>query len=223
MNLEDTTMKVMLLLFFVFTMGCQSNTSSVNVETSEEIKFSVGKEVIFNDVSIENKMVDTCKSNNYVSVLYELPKQDSASFELKIVTNDGMPLIQKKLNIRPEMSHIRGCNDVYTMIGFPCGGPCSARVFIFTDRRRPIKQFSYVSEVKNNEEVISYIKNEDFDHLILHNLVTSKEMIVDITDMNKWYYGHPDSLVIKNKWLEIYYSNHDKKGTSKKVSIEDLY
>jgi hypothetical protein len=108
------------------------------------------------------------------------------------------------------------------VVGFPCGGPCYSQVFIFTDNKRPIEQYNYSQKIKNNQNIIAHIKNEQFEKLIIHNFFNSKELIVDISDSNLWNYGQMDSMLVKKNNLILYYKSVKKTSKSKTIDLKSI-
>lgn len=163
-----------------------------------------------------------CESSKFISVLEEIPNRDSDAYKLTITPKNGKSKIVKVLDIRPAMSQIHYCNDLYTEVGFACGGPCYSRVFIFTDKDRPNEQYVYSQKVKNNPNVIAHIKDEEFEKLIIHNFLNSKELIVDISDANFLNHGQMDSLLITKDNLVLYYLSDKNKNITKRINLKAI-
>lgn len=170
----------------------------------------------------KEEKIDSCTTEKYTSRLREIPNQSTNTYELTITSKNRKLQINKFLDVRPEMSRITYCNDLCTVVVFPCGGPCYSRVFVFTDSARPQEQYEYAVQAKNSTNLISHIEDEDFEHLIIRNLSNSKIMILDVPDMNLWVYGQPDSMVVEKKDLILYYQSKDKSQVSKKVSLKPI-
>ena len=164
----------------------------------------------------------TCESALFSSLLEEIPNQDSNAYKITITSKENNISFSKLLDTRPQGSHINYCNDLYTVVGFPCGGPCYSRVFVFTDKNRHIEQYSYAQEVKNNTSIIAYIKDEAFENLIIHNFLNDKELFIDISDMNYWVYGQADSLIFQNENLLLHYASIDNEFVTKEVSLKSI-
>lgn len=142
--------------------------------------------------------------------------------KITISSKDGKTKFTKILDTRPEMSQIHYCNDLYTVVGFPCGGPCYSRVFVFTDKSRAVEQYDYPQEVKNSINIIGHIKDEKFENLIIHNFLNSKELVVHLPDSNPWNYGQMDSMSVKNDKLILYYQSKSSKSIAKSVNLKSI-
>ncbi len=214
-------MKLYLTLTVLMFFSCQnSKQEKVKVPTTQKESFSVEsaqkKEAEFLDSTYK------CENAKFSSVLEEIPNRDSNAFKLTITSKENKNKFTKILDTRPGMSKINYCNDLYTVVSFPCGGPCYSQVFIFTDKNRPIEQYAYSQEVKNNSTIIGHIKDEEFEKLIIHNFLNSKELTVDISDMSYWNSGQLDSMVIKNDNLILYYQSKNEKQKTRSVNLKSI-
>lgn len=219
-------MKIYFILLILLFLSCQRDTKQDknNISTSKK-KNSLTKLPKVVNNGREKEFLDSiynCENNEYISVLEEIPNRNSDAYKLTITSKKGNCKFTKILDTRPEMSQIHDCNDLYTEIGFPCGGPCYSRVFVFTDKNRPIEQYGYVQKVKNNPKFIAHIKNEEFENLIIHNFSNSKELTVDISDANFLNYGQMDSLFIKKDNLFLYYLSNKNKNIAKKINLKTI-
>lgn len=163
-----------------------------------------------------------CESFQYISKLEEIPNADSNAYKLTISSKDGKKQFSKILNTRPGMSQINYFNDLYTVVGFSCGGPCYSQVFVSTDENKPTEQFAYGQKVKNNPNFIVHIQDEEFKELIVYNFENKKELFVDISDNNYWNYGQMDSIIMKNESLFVYYMNEKHKAIKKVVNLKPI-
>lgn len=162
------------------------------------------------------------ESNKYISKLEEIPNRDSNAYKLTISSKNGKKLFSKILNTRPRFSQINYCTDLYTVVGFPCGGPCYSQVFVFTDKNRSPEQYDFVQTVSNNSNIITHIKNEEFEKLLIHNLKNNKELSVDIPD-NFWLnYGRMDSIFIIKDKLILHYVSKNEKKIKKVISLASI-
>ena len=218
--------KISLLFFFLIFSSCQNNSKQKkkNVLTSKKQIDSVKLPETDNIIS-DKKYLDSvykCENNKFISELEEIPNRDSNAYKITITSKKGKNKITKILDTRPRMSHINYCNELYTVVGFPCGGPCYSQVFIFTDKNRPIEQYTYSQKVENNQNIIAYINDEVFEKLIIHNFLNSKELIVDISDSNMWNYGQMDSMLVKKNNLILYYESDKKKNKIKTIDLKTI-
>lgn len=163
-----------------------------------------------------------CESDDFTSFLEEIPNKEKYPYKLTITSKKTNEKSVKILDVRPMMSRIKSCNHLYTVVSYPCGGPCYADVFIFNGENRKIEEFFYVQEVKNNLNIIGHIENEEFEKLIVHNFANGKNMTIDVSDNSISNYGHIDSMsVIKND-LILHYTSEDEKYKSKTVSVKKI-
>jgi hypothetical protein len=218
--------KLSLLFFFLIFSSCKNNCkqNENNVLMSKKHynfikpleKDKIKTEIFFSD-SIYN-----CESNKYIYILEEISNRNTNAYRITITSKKEKTKITKILDTRPKMSQINYCNDLYAVVGFPCGGPCYSQVFIFTDNKRPIEQYNYSQKIKNNQNIIAHIKNEQFEKLIIHNFFNSKELIVDISDSNLWNYGQMDSMLVKKNNLILYYKSVKKTSKSKTIDLKSI-
>lgn len=217
-------MKKYLIVLIVFLIGCQCKSDDKTVSNSNSsIKDVKSKELekLDEDEKRFRDSLYTRESDNYISKLEEIPNRDSNAYKLTISLKNGDKLFAKILNTRPQASMINYCTDLYTVVGFSCGGPCYSQVFVFTDKNRPTEQYSYAQRVIEYPNIIAHIKDEEFEKLIVHNFNNGKELKIDISDGHLINYGHMDTMYIaKNDLVLIYPSN--KKLKKKIVNIESI-
>ena len=120
------------------------------------------------------------------------------------------------------MSRISYCNDLYTVVSFPCGGPCHSEVFVFTSKTRPDEQYDYVEPVKNKPTIITHFRNEEFENLIVHNLTNNKEMTVDVSKNNFFLFEFIDSIIINKNNLNIHYTSENDEQKIKTANIKSI-
>jgi len=219
-------MKIYFIFLILLFLSCQKNTNrnKNNISTSKNENGLKKTSKVVN-IAREKEFLDSiynCENNEYISVLEEIPNRNSNAYKLTIISKKVKSKFTKILDTRPKMSQIDECNDLYTEVGFPCGGPCYSRVFVFTDKNRPIEQYDYVQEVKNNPKIIAHIKNEKFEKLIMHNFSNNKELTIDISNANFFNYGQMDSLIIKKNILFLYYISNQKKNIVKRINLKTI-
>jgi hypothetical protein len=220
-------MKKLIPLFTLILIGCQSKLQEKykqkDVPSEKNIQILSQMKVI---LELEKHLFDynrlNCESFRYISKLEEIPNADSNAYKLTISSKDSKRQFSKILNTRPGMSQINYCNDLYTVVGFSCGGPCYSQVFVSTDENKPTEQFDYSQKVKNNPNFIVHIQDEEFKELIVHNFENRKELLFDISDNNYWNYGQMDSIVMKNESLFVYYMNEKDKAIKKEVNLKPI-
>lgn len=222
--LKKLRMKKYFIFFLFIFLGCQKDTNKdkSNVPTSRKEK-SIKESTKTNKIESNNEYLESiynCENDKFISVLEEIPNRNSDAYKLTIVSKKGNSKFTKIIDTRPKMSQIHECNNLYTEVGFPCGGPCYSRVFVFTDKNRPIEQYSYVQKVKNNSNFIAHIKNEEFEKLIIHNFTNSKELSVNISEAILLNYGQMDSLIFAKDNLVLYYMSNKNKSIVKKIKLK---
>jgi hypothetical protein len=167
-------------------------------------------------------LIDHCETK----LLAELEEDRSKGKDtciLRIRTVDRKLIKMENLNVPVDRSSIENCEKDYVVVSSSCGGPCYSKLFVFTDKRKN-KRFDYCHIVSNDPNLVIYVKNEDFDKLLVHNLKNSKEMEVDI-DNDKQHpliYGHLDTVYLVNQNLIINYSIENEGMKKKIVHLEKI-
>ncbi len=206
--------------------SCQEtsqDTTPLPTETSVSSLFRQLQDSLENEIAFAQfrDSLYNRESTHFISKLEEIPNRDSNAYKLTISSRDGKKRISKILNTRPQMSRISYCNDLYTAVGFPCGGPCYSDVFVLTDGSKT-KQFQYSQLISNKPNLIAHIKEEDFQTLRIHNLINDKELLIDISDCFHLNYAQMDTLYVLQNKLYIEYSNTTYKTIKKAVPITAL-
>lgn len=214
-------MRIFLLIFTLLTLSCKNSKEEKPIQKINEVSNKTSSR---NNKS-EKKTSDSdysCENNNFISTLEEIPNTETNAYKITIHSKTTNDSIVKLLDTRPKMSRISYCNELYTVVGFSCGGPCYSRVFIFTEKNRENEQYSYTQTIKNNPNIIAHIKDENFDRLIIHNFLNNKELAVNISNSNPWNYGQMDSIIEKKENLMLYYQSKKGKQIIKKVNLKNL-
>ncbi len=220
-------MKIYLLFLVLGIFGCQSNTEEVVTEKNNSPELLNKSLDSINTDEDEKRFRDSLynrESENFISKLEEIPCRDSNAYKLTIAPKNGKIKFEKILNTRPQRSMINYCTDLYTAVGFSCGGPCYTQVFVFTDQNRPSEQYSYGQRVNGYPNIIAHIREEEdeyFEKLYVRNLHNGKELKVDISDGHFINYGHMDKIYIINNDLIIIYPSN-KRQKKKMVNIESI-
>lgn len=210
----------MLILF----VSCQNNKSKNFGQTNSLNESTVDAQIKTLDEQ-SKKFRDSlyrCECDVYNSKLKEVSNKDSKAYSLTIKSKQGNWEKHILIDTRPKMSRINGCNEFYTIVSFPCGGPCHSELFVFTNDHRPNEQYSYTQVAKNDPHIISYIKNEDFETTILRNLSTGKELQLKLPNSNVYNYGQADSMLVNKDRLSLYYKTNDLKTITKTVSLTHI-
>jgi hypothetical protein len=190
-----------------------------NIESEKKIDVDVTNIEQSNDSII---FISECSNEHFIAILQQKRNLLNNTFVLTIKSKDGLKKKVHVLNVRPNKSQIDYCTDDYVVIGFPCGGPCYSQIIVFNRENRPIEQYSYVQRVYNNANIIAYIKNEEFEKLIIHNFANGKELEVDISDNILINYGQMDTLYMIKDKLALQYNSKDKKSIKKIVDLKSI-
>lgn len=178
--------------------------------------------VVTNDLGDAIVLVNECSNNLYRSKLMENKNLDSNSFVLSIEFKDGTKTKTHTLNIRPSMSKISYCTEDYVVVGFSCGGPCYSSVFVFTKQDRANEQFNYTQRVALDNNIITHIKDEDFENLIVHNFKNGKELKIDLSDLQWVNHGQMDTMYIVGNELVVEYLTKNNVFKNKTVNLESI-
>ena len=221
-------MKFYFLSIIAILIGCQQKSEDENVTNSKPTKVETKETKPKKSVKLsesDKRFRDSLynrESDNYISKLEEISGRDTGAYKLTITSKKDQTKFTKVLDVRPRASHINYCNDLYTVVGFSCGGPCSSQVFVFTDETRPSEQFTYVQSLPEHPNIIAHIENEEFEKLIVHNFDNSKELVVDNSDIHLMTYGRMDTLYIVGNNLKLEYQTANDKIRKKTVSLRKI-
>lgn len=202
-----------LTILFLF-IACSSN-----IKSEKKIDVDITNREQSNDSIV---FINQCSNDYFTAILQEKPNLDSNAFVLTIESKDGLKKKVHILNVRPNKSQINYCTIDYIVIGFPCGGHCYSQVFVFNIENRPTEQYCYVQRVYNNANIIAYIKNEEFEKLLVHNFENGKELEVDISDNILINYRLMDTLYMIKDKLVLKYTSKDKKTIKKIVDLKSI-
>ncbi len=164
----------------------------------------------------------SCNNTVYLSRLAENKSLDSNAFILSIETLDGKLIRKDTMDLPLGLAAIKTCTDDYTLIRFTCGGPCYTEVFVFTKEQRPNEYFSFSQQVKDKPNLITHIRNEEFETLIIYNFDTKKELKVDISDASEMDYGIMKSMKVENNNLVLHYFSNANQLTKKTVNLKTI-
>lgn len=124
------------------------------------------------------KFIDTCMTKGYKVKLEEFINFDSNAFKLTIV-KDGVQKTQI-LDLPPRKTKIENCTRDFIIFNSHCGGPCTAKDFLFLREERPTEGYMFCHIANNDDNIITHHENEQFEILKIRNLKNSKEMSVNI-------------------------------------------
>jgi len=214
-----------LTILTVLLIGCLSKSvdktdcsREVTIEdtTSIELEKVDENERLFLD-SLYNR-----ESDNYFSKLEEIPNRETNAYRIIIKSKNGLWEKNNVIDTRPQMSRIIFCNDLFTVISFPCGGPCHSEVFVFTSKSRPNEQYDFVEFVKNKPTIITHFRNEEFENLIVHNLTNNKELKIDVSKNEFLRLDFIDSIILNKNVLKIHYTSLNDEQKIKTTNIESI-
>ncbi|HLO53622.1 MAG TPA: hypothetical protein VK169_05000 [Saprospiraceae bacterium] len=217
MNLKIEIYFVTLIGFI--TLGCKDSIKNPIKDSNlyfNENKLALSTE----DSTLE--LIDSCLTKEYNVKLEEFINFDSNAFKLTIV-KDGIEKIQI-LDLPPGRTNIEYCSKDLIILGSACGGPCSSKDFIFVNDDRPNEGYQYCHIAENNEKIISYHVNEEFEIIKIRNLKNGKEMSSNISPCeNQISYpcGISTLKVGKNK-LFITFDSPEHIPRQKEISIVEI-
>jgi hypothetical protein len=218
-------MKKYLAVLIVLLIGCQNKsidkTENNQLAKNEEIKSKDLTKVDYNQKQFLDSLY-TRESDNYFSKIEEIPNRKDYAYRITIRAKNGSWKKTKIIDTRPQMSRISNCNDYYTSVSFPCGGPCHSEVFVFTDKTRPDEQYDYTEVVKNHPTLITHFENEDFENIIICNLANGKELKVDVSKNDFFGFNFIDSIVLNKSILKIHYTSNNDEQKIKTTDIKSI-
>jgi hypothetical protein len=218
-------MRKYFIIFIGLLIGCQSkpvykaesrHETSIEDVKSKELEKLEESEQHFRDSLYKRE------SDHYISKLEEIPNREDDAYRITIKSKNGSWKKTKVMNTRPRMSRISDCNDLYTVVGFPCGGPCHSEVFVFTSKTKPDEQYDYVEIVKNKPNMITHFRNEEFENLIVRNLTNNKEMNINISEIELFSLDFIDSVCLNKNDLNIFYTTQNDKQKIKTTNVKAI-
>lgn len=222
---KRNNMKLYRIFLVLILISCQEKSEKNSIDQSNSSNNEIKSSELEKTDEAEKRFRDSLynrESDNYISLLEEIPDRDSNAYKLTISSKNGNKRFSKILNTRPRASMINYCTDLYTVVGFSCGGPCYSHVFVFTDENRPSEQYNYAQRINGYPNIIARIENEEFEKLIVHNFDNGKELIVENPDLPWTFYGHPDTMYIVGTDLKIVYQTVNHTTKSKTISLKKI-
>lgn len=211
-------------IIVLLILGCQNkkpNDMSQTILNDNTVHVLDDSLIIERDKTFLDSLY-TCECDQFISKIEEIPNKDSKAYRITIKSIDGTWKKSKLINTRTEMSRISFCNEYYTVVSFACGGPCHSELFVFTKQHRTDEQYEYTRIVKNNPNIISYIRDEEFEKLIFRNFLNNKEMVVNNPESGLYNYGQMDSIIMKKETIILYYSTESEKHETKTINIKSI-
>ena len=230
---DDYTKQVIKLLYwrgvicFIFSLlfACEGRVEN-DLLTPHEIdvqaKDDSGELKTAQTNTLTNDTFNNCESANYTFFLDYSEDKYRYNYNVIVGNSKREVLFSKRIDARPGFSKIISCNDKYVVVGFPCGGPCTANFFIFTDIKREPEVYGYVQFIAEHPQIITYIEDEVFENLIIRNLDNDKEKIVHNPDIISHQYGKMDSTSLMNNKLTLYYQTEENKTRIKKIDLSRI-
>ena len=216
-------MRTYFIIFIGLLIGCQSKpVSKTDSETSIEDVKSKELEKLEESVHHFRDRLYTRESDHYISKIEEIPNREDDAYRITIKSKNGSWKKTKVINTRPHMSRISDCNDLYTVVSFPCGGPCHSEVFVFTSKTKADEQYDYVEIVKNKPNMITHFRNEEFENLIVRNLTSNKEMNINISEIKLFSLDFIDSVCLNKNELHIFYTTQNDKQKIKTTNVKAI-
>jgi hypothetical protein len=210
-----------LIFLFLTCARKEKSVKAVDIQNVSNIPLTNDSTVAV----IKNKLifVNECENKTYKATLYEYENLQKDAFVLNILFKDG----RKKdfiLDSRPGFTTINHCKKYYVVVGMACGGPCYGRDFIFLDKKRAAEGYTYCNIADSNENIITYIQNEEFEKLHIRNLLNGKEKIVLLHNCEDPI-SYPCSIMkmdVINQNLVIRFDSAGKKAKKKIIDIGDI-
>lgn len=216
--------KYLIILIGLF-IGCQSKplnkTKSSHKTSMEDVKSKELEKLEESEQHFRDSLY-TGECDHYISKIEEIPNREDNAYRIKIKSKNGSWIKNKVINTRPQMTRILDCNDLYTVVSFPCGGPCHSEVFVFTSKNKPNEQYDYVEIVKNKPNIITHFRNEEFENLIVRNLTSNKEMKINISEIELFSLDFIDSVSLNKNELNIHYTTQNDKQKMKTYNIKAI-
>ena len=216
-------MRTYFIIFIGLLIGCQSKpVSKTESETAiEDVKSKDLEKLEESEQHFRDRLY-TRESDHYISKIEEIPNREDDAYRITIKSKNGSWKKTKVINTRPHMSIISDCNDLYTVVSFPCGGPCHSEVFVFTSKTKADEQYDYVEIVKNKPNMITHFRNEEFENLIVRNLTSNKEMNINISEIKLFSLDFIDSVCLNKNELHIFYTTQKDKQKIKTTNVKAI-
>lgn len=117
-----------------------------------------------------------CDSNNFI---FLIKNNNDGSYNLKVFDKISEELmITKNLNNhRPEYVSLRFCSDELIILSTLCGGPCIKDDVYYINELDDRQSYMYAQYI-HDENLVLYRKNEEFDRLLIRNMILNKEILV---------------------------------------------
>ena len=218
-------MRKYFIIFIGLLIGCQSKPAykaeSRHETAIEDVKSKELEKLEESEQHFRDRLY-TRESAHYISKIEEIPNREDDAYRITIKSKNGSWKKTKVMNTRPQMSRISDCNDLYTVVSFPCGGPCHSEVFVFTSKTKPDEQYDYAEIVKNKPNMITHFRNEEFENLIVRNLTSNKEMNINISEIELFSLDFIDSVCLNKNDLNIFYTTQNDKQKIKTTNVKAI-
>ncbi len=210
------------LIFIIIVIGCSNQTNTPKSGVIKRIEISDQKNPPTPiDSTIE--VIDSCTNKYYKAKLEEYINLDSNAFKLT-VTQNGVNKYYN-LDLRPGLTNIKDCKRQYIVLISTCGGPCSGDEFIFMQEKRPNEGYLFCHIAENNDNIITYHENEEFEIIYIRNLSNGKVIKEDISPCENTI-SYPcgiSKIKIKNRNLIITFdAQEDEQPRIKKIDISTI-
>ncbi|MCC7453378.1 MAG: hypothetical protein IT222_04365 [Crocinitomix sp.] len=165
------------------------------------------------------RFIEECRKDEFIYTINYNITQNTNAVIVSVQSLNGGDKKLERLNLNPDLTHIERCTDSYTVINGSCGGPCSVRYYVFTEKDKPTEVYYYSDYVSNDSTFLTHIRDEIFESLLVRNLENGKELIVDMSDADPEYFGNIDSMYFERGELVLYFPTRDLKSGRKVVNL----
>lgn len=188
-------------------LSCRNQATAPN---SVQYSYGISNDITSAKIDSTIELIDSCIGINYKAVLEEYINFDSNALKLTVVK--GSSKKTQILDLPPGLTSIENCSKDLIILSSACGGPCSSKDFIFVNEDRPNEGYMYCHIAENNEKIISYHVNEEFEIIKIRNLKNGKEISLKISPCENdisYPCGISKLKVVKNKLFITFDSPED--------------
>lgn len=168
------------------------------------------------------RFIEECRTDEFIYTISHNIKQNADGVIVKVKSLKGGNKKVERLDLNPDLTRIETCTDSHTVIYGSCGGPCSVRYFVFTEKDKPTEVYYYSYYVSNDSTFLTHIREENFERLLVRNLDNGKELIVDMSDADPEYFGNIDSMYFERGELVLHFPTRDLKPGRKVVNLDPI-
>jgi hypothetical protein len=210
-----------IIIFAVILTSLSCRQASAPDSTAHSFGLGIeNKNKIILDSTLQ--LIDSCSNNNYKVIMEEYINQEFNSFKLTLYRNNKPQFF--KLNLTPGKTNIQICNHSYIVLSSACGGPCYGTDFIFLDSNRVQEGYMFSHIAENNENIITHHKDEEFETILIRNLINSKEIAINIgpCENNESYPCGIKKMKVEKNILLITFDSPSQNPRVKEISINEI-